>query len=231
MRQNLQALRGYKLSATDGDVGHVQDFYFDDETWAVRFVLGEPGVWLGKRQLLLAPHAFGRLDRENKILALNLTRKQIENSPPVESHQPVSRQHEIASDRYYGWPGSWDGGALRALGCYPIVLPRSKVEREKIRQDHDRDDIHLRSTNTIKGYEIHATDGLLGSVCGFMVDDTSWIIGEVVVESGHWYSGKEILIPTGEVERISYADAQVYVKVTRAAIQHTAENGIVPAGA
>ena len=229
MRQNLQAILGYKLTATDGDVGHVQDFYFDDETWAVRFVLAEPGVWLGERQVLLSPHAFGRLDRESKILSLNLTRKQIENSPPVESHQTVSRQHEIANNRYYGWPGSWDGGSLRALGCYPIVLPRSKVEMEENRHDHDQDDIHLRSSNAIKGYKIHATDGLLGSVCGFMVDDVSWIIGEIVAESGHWYSGKEILIPTGEVERISRADSQVYVKVTMAAIQHTAENKTVKA--
>ena len=110
-----KALNNYpvnKLGASDGDIGHVKDFYFDDQTWAVRYVIADTGNWLPGRQVLISPYAFGGLHQAGKVLRVNLPRKQIENSPAIESHKPVSRQYEEEYHRYYGWPDYWQGGGI-----------------------------------------------------------------------------------------------------------------------
>jgi len=231
MLQNIKELYGNKLAASDGDIGHVKDFYFDDKTWAVRYLVANTGTWLSERQVLLSPHAFGRWDRDEKSLLVNLTRKQIENSPSIESHRPVSRQYEEEYYSYYGWPAYWDGGGMWGIGEYPVVLPPPTKQEIVAHQHHHRDDKHLRSTHAITGYDIQATDGAIGHVRSFMVDDKSWVIRELVVEAGHWYSGKEILISPSKIERIGYDESKVFVNLTKGDIQRTMEDDIVKAGA
>ena len=230
MLHNIQELYGNKLAASDGDIDHVEDFYFDDKTWAVRYLVANTGTWLSGRQVLLSPHAFNRWDRDNKSLRVNLTRKQIENSPSIDLHRPVSRQYEEEYYRYYGWPTYWDGGGMWGGGEYPVVLPPTK-EEIVAHQHHHRDDKHLRSTHAVTGYHIQAADGAIGHVTGFMVDDKSWGIRELVVETGHWYSGKEILISPSKIERVGYDESKVFVNLSKADIQHTMENDVARAGA
>jgi hypothetical protein len=230
MLQYLKELYGNKLAATDGDIGHVKDFYFDDKIWVIRYLVADTGSWLTGRLVLLSPHAFGRWDRDGNSLLINLSRKQIENSPSIESHKPVSRQYEIEYYRYYGWPVYWNGGAIWGLGGYPVILPPSKDEMEA-HLHHHRDDKHLQSTKTITGYHIQANGETIGHVSGFMVDDRSWVVRELVAETGHWYSGKEILISPSLVERISYEESKVYVNLTKTDIQRTAEEYLAKAGA
>src|SRR5580698_6685819 len=112
MFQSLKQLYGKKLGASDGDLGQVKDFYFDDHTWAVRYVVADTGKWLPGRQVLLSPHAFGDCQPVGKTMLVNLTRKQIEDGPSIESHKPVSRQYEEEYHRYYGWPYYWEGDGL-----------------------------------------------------------------------------------------------------------------------
>jgi uncharacterized protein YrrD len=231
MLLNIKKLYGHKLTASDGEIGHVKDFYFDDKTWVIRYVVADTGSWLTGRQVLLSPHAFGRVDREGKTLSVNLTRKQIENSPAIEEHKPVSRQYEIAYYQYYGWPAYWNGGGMWGPGGYPVAMAPSKDQLADRLLPHHPNDKHLQSTQALTGYAIHATDGEIGSVSSFMVDEKSWAVAQLTVEAGHWYSGREILIPTGKIERISYLDSQVFVSLTKAAIQHTAEHGVVQSGA
>ena len=230
MLHNIKELYGNKLAASDGDIGHVEDFYFDDKTWAVRYLVANTGTWLSGRQVLLSPHAFNRWDRDNKSLRVNLTRKQIENSPSIDLHRPVSRQYEEEYYRYYGWPTYWDGGGMWGGGEYPVVLPPTK-EEIVAHQHHHRDDKHLRSTHAVTGYHIQAADGAIGHVTGFMVDDKCWGIRELVVETGHWYSGKEILISPSKIERVGYDESKVFVNLSKADIQHTMENDVARAGA
>jgi hypothetical protein len=230
MLQDTTELYGNKLAASDGDIGQVKDFYFDDKTWVVRYLVADTGSWLTGRQVLLSPHAFGQLDRDEKMLHVKLNRKQIENSPSIESHKPVSRQYEIDYYRYYGWPVYWEGSGMWGLGSFPVVMPPSKDEMEAQLPHHHRNDKHLQSMKAVTGYAIHATDGKIGSVSGFMVDDQSWAIRELIVETGHWYAGKKILISTGKVERISYEESAVFVNLTKEDIQRTAENALVKVG-
>lgn len=231
MLYNTTQLYGHTLTATDGDIGHVKDFYFDDKTWVIRYLIADTGSWMTGRLVLLSPHAFGALDEQKKTLHVALRKKQIEDSPAPESHQPVSRQYETEYYRYYGWPAYWEGGGMWGLGGFPVVIPPSQDQMEAHLHHHHRDDKHLQSAKAVNGYSIHALDGEIGAVSGFMVEEKSWAIRDVVVEAGHWYAGKEILIPTDSVGHISYEDSSVFVNLTKADLQRTAENHLVKAGA
>ena len=229
----IQALLGHKLAAFDGTIGHVKDFYFDDHSWVVRYVVVDTGDWLPGRLVLLTPHALGRWDREAKVLDVKLTKHQIERSPSVDAHQPVSRQYEIDHYRYYGWPAYWEGAAMWGLGGFPAVLPPSKeeLEAQQDRPHAHRVEKHLRSTNAVQGYAIEGRDGGLGQLSGFMLDDKSWAIRELAVEAGHWYAGKEILIAPDQVERINDDDSKIHVKLTQAEIRATAAHHLAHSAA
>lgn len=236
MLQNIKQLYGKKLGASDGDIGHVKDFYFDDKTWAVRYLVADTGTWLTGRLVLLTPHAFGthafgRSDADANVLRVNLNRKQIEDSPSIESHRPVSRQYEIEYYRYYGWPAYWEGGGMWGVAGFPAVTPPSTPDNLPHHGHNQRDDIHLRSTKAVTGYHIQATDGAIGSVSSFMVDGKSWAIRELVVETGHWYAGKKILLLPENIDRISYEDSTVFVKLTKEDIQQTTRDDVAQAGA
>lgn len=226
MLHNTSDLYGHKLAATDGDIGHIKDFYFDDKTWVIRYLVTDTASWLAGRLILLTPHAFGAWDGQGKSLHVKLDKKQVERSPSIESHKPVSRQYEVEYYRYYGWPAYWDGNGMWGLGGYPRAQPPSKSELAAQSKFHHRDDKHLQSTRAVTGYAIHAVDGDIGTVSGFMVDDTNWAISQLTVEAGHWYAGKEILISSSDVERISYTDSTVFVNLSKATIQHTAEHAL-----
>ena len=121
MLKSIKLLYGKKLRASDGEIGQVKDFYFDDQNWAVRYVVADTGSWLTGLQVLISPHAFGSLHQAGSVLSVNLTRNQIENSPSIESHMPVSRQYEEDHYQYYGWPSYWQGDGLWGMGGTPIL--------------------------------------------------------------------------------------------------------------
>jgi hypothetical protein len=230
MNLNIKELYGNKLVAHDGEIGQAKDFYFDDKTWVIRYLVADTGSWLTGRLVLLSPHSFGYLDRKGKMLNINLTKKQIENSPSIDSQKPVSRQYEVEYYNYYNWPAYWDGSAMWGYGDFPVVLPPPKEDMKTYQKFIHRDDKHLQSARAVAGYHIEAQDGEIGTVSGFMANNDSWAIRDLIVETGHWYSGKEIQISTEKVERISYEESKVFVNLTKAEIQQTAENCVVVAG-
>jgi hypothetical protein len=217
---------GYKLAASDGEIGQVKDFYFDDKNWVVRYVVADTGTWLSGRLVLLSPHAFGPLEPGEKTLRVRLDKKRIENSPSIESHRPVSRRYEEEYYRYYGWPTYWSGSGMWGVGGYPTILPPYQDEADAPRRARPLDDPHLRSAQAVTGYHIQAVDGAIGHVSGFLVDAKSWAIRKLAVETGHWYAGKEILISTDAIERISYEESKVFVSLSQADIRRAAEDGL-----
>jgi hypothetical protein len=187
------------------------------------------------RQVLLSPHAFGSLHQTGKVLLVNLTRKKIEDSPAIESHKPVSRQHEEEYHRYYGWPAYWLGDGMWGMGGASILetpaIPLLGESVAAIGPQPKCADAHLRSTQAVSGYHVQATDGIIGHVCDFMMDDRSWAIGQLVVKIGHRFTGNEVLIPAGKVDRISYDDSTVFVKLTKEAVEKSPAYHLAPVGA
>ena len=146
-----------KLGASDGEIGHVKDFYFDDQNWAVRYLVADTGSWMPGRLVLISPHALGAFYQGGRVLLVNLTRQQVENSPLIESHKPVSRQYEEAYHRFYGWPFYWQGGQLWGVSAFPVILPPpSRLSGEQVTAkggNQETGDPHLRSTKAMIGYQ------------------------------------------------------------------------------
>lgn len=224
MIRSINHLHGDKLHATDGQLGHVKDFYFDDQNWVIRYVVADTGSWLTERQVLIPPHSFVSVDQNGKVLGVNLSKKQIEDSPSIDSHKPVSRQYEEEYYRYFGWPFYWQGDVMWGVSGAPAMeLPLQPMTNEPWPSAIPKPgaaDSHLRSAQAVSGYHIKARDGTIGHVSDFMLDDQTWAIGQLVVKTGNRFSGKEVLVATAKVERISYEESTVYVDLTMSAIEH-----------
>ncbi len=216
--RSVQELYGKKLGASDGEIGHVKDFYFDDQTWTVRYLVADTGGWLAGRRVLISPHSLGQPDPEGKVLPVNLTRKKIEESPSIFEHEPVTRQQEEEYSRHYGYPYYAESWPLSGLTSYPVIAPPPPLtDKEKRKMDS-----HLRSTRAVAGYGVEASDGVIGKVTDFMFDRRTWVIREFVVECGNWYNGKKMMIPTDQVSRISYEDEAIFVDSTKSMLTEAA---------
>src|SRR5215470_11511365 len=107
MLHNIGDLKGYSISATDGEIGQVEDFYFDDEKWVIRYLVVDTGKWLPGRKVLISLIALGSADRDGQKITVTLNKRQIENSPSIDVDKPVSRQYETSYYDYYGYPYYW----------------------------------------------------------------------------------------------------------------------------
>jgi len=219
---NTKHLKGFAIRSNDGELGTVEQFYFDDETWAIRYLVVDTGGWLGGKQVLISPISIIRADWENRRLDVALTKHQVEHSPDIDTHKPVSRQHEAAYFGYYGYPYYWEGPNLWGPSFYPsgVVNPMNdsaEAVAESIRRASM--DSHLRSTDVVFGYNIGASDGQIGHLDGFIVDDEAWAIRYVEVATRNWWPGKKVLVSPAWIESVSWTDSKVYVGLTREDIQ------------
>ena len=174
MLRNIKNLRGYVIRAIDGTIGKVDDFYFDDEDWGIRYLVVDTGSWLSGRKVLISPVTVGHAGWMARRLPVALTRAQVEHSPDIDTRKPVSRQHEAQYLGYYGYPNYWGGAGLWGMGAYPGSLTaQGRVEQDL--RDHGNlatpDDCHLRSSNAVVGHHIRATDGDIGHLEDLLVDD------------------------------------------------------------
>lgn len=226
MLTNATFLKGLAIQATDGELGTVDQFYFDDETWAIRYLTVETGGWLDNRQVLISPISVLHTDWPGKRLDVALTKKQVENSPDIDTHQPVSRQHEAAYNLYYGYPYYWGGAFLWGPSRYPagLTIPTTTSGKPKAgRIEKESTDSHLRSTEGITGYYVEARDGEIGHVDGFVIDDEAWAIRYVEVATRNWLPGKKVLISPAWIERVSWPESKVYAGLSREAIRSCPE--------
>lgn len=227
MLRSLTDLKTYAIGATDGNIGHVRDFYFDDDRWVVRYLVVETGEWLLSRKVLISPFSIHRPDWAAKLLPVKISQKQVRNSPHTDTHKPVSRQFEEEFLGYYGYPFYWGGSGLWGSGYYPALsLPTEfgeSSERAEIgrayadaeKSKHRNDDPHLRSCDAVIGYDIHATDGDIGHVQGMLVDEDTWAIRYLVVDTSNWWLGHTVLIAPPWIKEVRWATRTVSVLMTR----------------
>lgn len=217
--REAKEFQDFKLRATDGDIGKPRDFLFDDKHWTVRYLVAETGGWLMGREVLISPYALAPANYAERVLPVSLTKKQIEGSPALASHQPVSRQYESSYYDYYSWPNY--GFGPYAWGVYPSLERHQAYERAlDLEQDWDP---HLRSTTAVTGHHIQALDAEVGHVEGFIIDDETWSIRYLVVDTKNWWPGKRVLVAPQWIERVSWQDAKVFLNLPRERIKQAPE--------
>jgi hypothetical protein len=215
-----KTLEGFKLDSLDGEIGKVKEFYFDDRHWTIRYLVAETGTWLVDRQVLISPYALSSVDKEAKNIAVDLTKKQIEDSPTLDSHKPVSHQYEQAFYGHYGYPTYWGGPFAWGYYLYPM---RDREQWKVPAQDKKGWDPHLRSTYSVSGHHIQTLDGELGHVEDFIIDDETWAIRYLIVDTHNWWPGKKVLVSPQWIERVSWGERKVFVNLNRETIKESPE--------
>ena len=245
MLRSIHKLIGYTLGASDGEIGKVKDFYFDDETWKVRYLVVETGGWLSNRKVLLSPAVLETSHGDTETFPVNLSKDQIKNSPDIDTDKPVSKQQEEELHRHYSWPdndragvGFMTSGMVGGV-IAPGVPFEERIKIEASNEGKDAEDLfdhnnthngitdlpgdkHLRSYNATTGHAIHATDGELGEVEDFLIDDF-WNIPYMVIETGNWYAGNKSLTSTKNIQKIEWGNSTVFINQSIDSLKNRSE--------
>ncbi|MBU3100912.1 MULTISPECIES: PRC-barrel domain containing protein [Clostridium] len=225
MLNKAKTLKNYKLSCIDGEIGKVKEFYFDDHFWAIRYLIVNTGNWLTGRQVIISPYALAGVNKEEESITINLTKNQIENSPSLYNDEPISRQYEEDYYKYYEWPVYWGGPNMwGAYGLSPRI--ESSQDQEKLMgspQVNEQWENHLHMASDVIGYDIQATDGTIGHVDDFIIDDKTLAIRYLIIDTKNWLPGKKVLISPKWIERVSWDESKVFINLLRENIKQSPE--------
>lgn len=218
MLSSIKKLTGCRILAVDGEAGRVRDVYLDDDQWVVRYLVVDTSDWLSEQSVLISPSAVTSVDWETRAIAVNLTRAQVELSPDMSTHEPVSRQQEA---EYWPYAAYWSWGAMPVI-VPPDPLIRAKVEARR-RADQAGPDAHLRSSRVVRGYHIQASDDSIGHVADFLFDEKTWAIRYLIADTRNWLPGKHVLISPQWIHAVNWGDREFRVALTRRQIEESPE--------
>jgi sporulation protein YlmC with PRC-barrel domain len=228
---------GYRVDASDGEVGSVADFFFDDRTSAIRYVVVDTGSWLPGRKVLLVPGALRHAGGGSRAFSTELSKAQVKDSPDVAAEKPVSRQQEELLHAHYGWQPYWAyGPEMAALAPYwgaagyatPLYETRQTPETEAEAQraaeaQLGQGDPDLRSAREVIGYYVAASDGDIGHIEDLLVDDDAWRIRYLVVDTRNWLPGRKVVVSPQWMQRIDWGRETVTLDQTRDQIRNSPE--------
>jgi hypothetical protein len=216
MLLSLNELRDVDVQAVDGSIGRVEECLFDDERWTIRYIVVEAFDIAGRR-VLISPVAVRRLAIDRHGLHVSLTSDQIRHSPRIEEHRPVSRQYERTYGNYYGYPPYWVGPGYWGAGSHPGALlrePQPPADQAAQKPAVREEESHLRSSLEVTGYHIQATDGSIGHVDDFLVDETTWVIEFLRLDTSNFIGGKAVLVPRQALRDVRWPDHTIDVALT-----------------
>lgn len=208
MLRSIKELFGYKVEAIDGGIGKIYDFFFDDESWTIRYIVVDAGNLFKDRKVLLVPSAAGAPDWKTSTVPVSLAKEQVKNSPEIDTDKPVSRQAEEELHQHFEWTPYW---IVSVPGVVPPVPKEIKEEAKKEAQK-ERTDPHLRSVKEVAGYRVQATNGSAGHVDQFIADDAEWFIRYMVVGiRTRLILWKKVLISPEWIDRVSWAESNIFL--------------------
>lgn len=224
MLRSSTELMGFTIRGTDGDVGTVDDVFFDDEKWVVRYIVVNTGGWLGRR-VLISPLSFSGTDWSAKAIDLSLTRDRIRNSPDADLDGPISREYERGYYGYYAYPLYWDGPGFWGPSPYPgaLMAGAGGIDARGFGAVEHTSDSRVRSGRTLMGNHIEATDGEIGHVDDLIVDDESWAIRYLRIDTSNWIGGKAVLAPQRALREVNWLESKVRVALTREQVKNSPE--------
>lgn len=220
MLYKTTTLTNFKLNSLEGEIGKVKEFYFDDRYWTIRYLVADTGTWLTGRQVLISPYALGAVDQQEHNIAIQLTKKRIEEGPSLDNDKPVSRQFEVEFHGYYEFPMYWEGPYR--WGFEPYVLRDRDERSEPYSVDHAWDP-NLFSTHDVIGHRVQASDHEIGHIEDFIIDDETWAIRYLVINTMNWLPGKRVLISPKWIERVSWTEMKVFVNLLKETIKEAPE--------
>ena len=223
MLRSLKEIEGYKIRAQDDDFGEIKDFLFDDQEWKIRYLVISTRKFLPGRKVVIPPSEAGQPDWENHEVPIDKSKDQIKDGPSLEEHEPVSRSHEEKVHKYFEWEPYW-------FGANP---PRGTLKpgQERIGEERDpstnlieeAESEHLRSVDEVLSYTVNASDGEVGDLIDFIMDDELWVIRYLVVDTSAILSGRKVLLATSWIDRVRYVESKVIAEPSREVIEKSPE--------
>ncbi|HUR58860.1 MAG TPA: PRC-barrel domain-containing protein, partial [Opitutaceae bacterium] len=208
---------------------------FDDRSWTVRYLVVDTGTWLNSRKVLISPSALGVAEWDKRVLPVALTQDQVRLSPPLDPAEPVTQEHENQLTHYYNWPAYWGPAGFPDMGyAMPMVpvdveppqpagVPVAPARRVSAENAVHPAPHHVRSVRAVTGYAIAAKDGALGHVDDFLIDDRSWEIRYLVVDTRNFLPGKKVIVAPQWIQSVGWEDAKVSVDLARETIKSSPE--------
>lgn len=217
-------LKGKNIHGVDGEVGSLEDIYFDDSLWTVRYIVVKTGNWLKKREVLISPvqiEAFKTWKEGD--LSVNLTQDQIKNAPEIATDRPVSKQYEQELMSFHGYPDYRQFPGIWGYGIYPNhLLDESLREGDfEVNVNRASEDPHLRSAKEVKGYSVGCPDGTMGGIDDFLIDAQTWSIRYVDVDTVKWWPSKHVLLPTDSIQSVNWSERKMEVSLSKEQIKES----------
>jgi hypothetical protein len=219
----VSGLQGCAIAASDGRIGAVKDFLFDDQSWTIRWLVVDTGDSLTGRKVLIHPSAVAPLaippkprlpmmsPSDSLEVSVNLTRRQIEESPEARADDPVTKDMEALLYDYYGWDPGWGATDFSENA----IVDKAAEQGATGAESGPGGGQGLESAARIIGYHVHASDGELGHVENLLADDAGWDIRYLVIATSSWRPGKTVRLAPYAVTAVDRADREVKLNVTR----------------
>lgn len=219
MLRSIKDITTYSIRAKDGEIGKAKDILFDDRDWNLRYLVADTGNWLPGRKVLISPLNLQKPDvgESPHLFPVALAKKQIKESPQLDEDAPVSRQFEAEYAKYYKHDFYWfNREAYEGKDRTSDPIAHSENLKE-IRESH------LRSTNELIGYHIKAEDGEFGHVEDFIIEDETWNLKYLVIDSRNWLPGKKFLIDINWIHDFQWSADSATVRLTQKQIEESPE--------
>ena len=217
-------ITGATVKGTDGEIGTVEDFYFEEDRWTVRYLLVDTGKYFSGKRVLISPMSvrdgWGRTG-----IRLGLTKDQVWNSPEFKEEEPWTHTGESHVLAYYGYPDYWGAGSIWGNYDSPAALGDAPppAEAAPASKGIDPEARHLRSIKKSTGYHLHARNGEIGHVDDFLIGEESWRIRYLLVDTSNWIGGRSVIVSPETVEGIDKEKGELHVAVDRDAIKKAPE--------
>jgi hypothetical protein len=235
----VSGLEGCQVEASDGRVGAVKDFLFDDQNWKIRWMAVDADQWLPGRRVLIPPSAIAPIALPAKPtlpmmslgqrleLTVRLTRDEIAAGPQSREDEPVTRDMEGLLYDYYGldpYSGATHFGPDVLMPNSEQRIVEATAQREADAQTPPVDGGHrLHGVVSIKGFAVHASDGDIGHVENLLADESNWEIRYLVVATRSWWPGKIVQLAPYAVKDIDWFDRRINVNVSREQVKSAPE--------
>jgi hypothetical protein len=220
MLSSANDLKAFSIGATDGDIGQVEAFYFDLEEWTIHYIVVNAGGWFSARKLLISPLSVDGVDWGSRNIRTDLTREEVKHSPTVDTHGPLSRSDEAAHDNHYRLPPYRSRSMPRGPAASPT---KSKAGQREGAVDGASEERRLRSTKEVDGFYLAANDGAIGHVDDFIIDDQTWTIRYIVVDTRNWWPGKKVVISPRWITRVDWQRHKIYLDMLCNEIRNSPE--------
>lgn len=227
MLRTIEDLQRYDLQASDGAVGRVHDLFFDDTSWAIRYLVVKTGTWLLHQDLLISPFGTGLPDWQRKILTLAWTRDEVRRDPDHCNVRRVARQLRTG---YIGppgmpyqkaGPGSWS--MIDRFDASPALARRAaRADPRTSPAAQGPPQAHLHSCNTVNRCVVRARDGVIGPVRGMLVEEETWMVRFLIVDAAPDGPGRQVLIAPPWILEVDWPEASIRVDLTRAQVAESA---------